>query len=48
MAKDDYYVIAGKILVYLYAKLKGKNDQKPEEYLHALLKNNSNNSMTTL
>lgn len=38
MAKDDYYVIAGKILVYLYAKLKGKNDQKPEEYLHAMSK----------
>lgn len=28
MAKDDYYMLVGKILVYLYAKLKGKNDQK--------------------
>ena len=36
MGKDDYYVIAGKILVYLYAKLKGKSDQKPEEYLRAM------------
>ena len=48
MAKDDYYILAGKILVYLYARLKGKNDQKPKEYLHALLKNNSDNSMTAL
>ena len=36
MAKDDYYVIAGKILAYLYAKLKGKSVQKPEEYLRAM------------
>ncbi|MGP1376830.1 MAG: hypothetical protein ACTTKS_04610 [Bulleidia sp.] len=48
MAKDDCYILIGKVLVYLYAKLKGKNDQKPEEYLHALPKNNSDNSMTTL
>ena len=32
MAKDDYHVIAGKILVYLYCRLKGKTD-KPVEYL---------------
>ena len=38
MAKDDYHVIAGKILAYLYAKLKGKSVQKPEEYLHAMSK----------
>ena len=48
MAKDDYYILVGKVLAYLYARLKGKNDQKPKEYLHALPKNNSDNSMTTL
>jgi len=32
MAKDDYYVIVGKILTYLYCKLKGKTD-KGVEYL---------------
>lgn len=38
MAKDDYCVIAAKILVYLYARLKGKTDEKPVEYLHPLSK----------
>ena len=32
MAKDDYYTIAGKILTYLYCRLKKKTD-KPIEYL---------------
>ena len=33
MAKDDYYVIVGKILVFLYSKLKGKTSKNTEEYL---------------
>ena len=36
MAKDDYYVIAAKIMVYLYSRLKGKTDKKPAEYLHPM------------
>lgn len=32
MAKDDYFVIAGKILTYLYLRLKEKTD-KGIEYL---------------
>lgn len=32
MAKDDYYVIVGRILVYLYQRLKKKTD-KGIEYL---------------
>lgn len=38
MAKDDYYVIAGKILVYLYARLKGKQNIPPEQFLHGMSK----------
>lgn len=33
MAKDDYYTIVTKILVYLYNRLKGKTGVKPENYL---------------
>lgn len=33
MAKDDYYVLVAKILVYLYRRLKGKADDPPEMYL---------------
>ena len=36
MAKDEYYVIVAKILVYLYAKLKGKNKTPAVEYIHAM------------
>lgn len=36
MAKDDYYVIVAKILVYLYARIKGKNKISSTEYLHPL------------
>lgn len=38
MAKDEYYVIVAKILVYLYAKLKGKNKTPAVEYIHAMSK----------
>ena len=38
MAKDDYFVIVAKILVYLYAKLKGKNKVPAVEYIHPLSK----------
>lgn len=38
MAKDDYFVIVAKILVYLYARLKGKNEIPPEEYIHPMSK----------
>ena len=38
MARDDYYVIVGKILVYLYARMKGKNKTTPEEYSYPLSK----------
>ncbi|MDX8420670.1 YjcQ family protein [Stecheria sp. CLA-KB-P133] len=34
MAKDDYYSIAATILVYLYARLKGKHTDAPDEYIH--------------
>lgn len=36
MAKDDYDVIVAKILVYLYAKLKGKNKTPAVEFIHPL------------
>lgn len=35
MAKDSYYTIVAKILIYLYAKIKGKDKRRPEEYLLA-------------
>jgi hypothetical protein len=35
MAKDSYYTIAAKILIYLYARIKGKDKRRPEEYLLA-------------
>ena len=38
MAKDDYDVIMAKILVYLYARLKGKNKTPEIEFLHPLSK----------
>ena len=38
MAKDDYYVIVCKILIFLYKKLKGKDDRKNEEYIVPLSK----------
>lgn len=33
MAKDDYYVIVGKILLFLYRKLKGREGRNTLEYL---------------
>lgn len=36
MAKDDYYVIVGKVLVYLYARLKGKKKAAPAEYIRPM------------
>ena len=33
MAKDDYYTIVAKILVFLYKKLKGKEKRTVEEYI---------------
>ena len=33
MAKDDYYVIVCKILVFLYKRLKKKEKKSPEEYI---------------
>lgn len=33
MAKDDYPVLMAKILVYLYAKMKGKKVPPAEEYI---------------
>lgn len=33
MAKDDYFVIVAKILVFLYKHLKGKAKEKIEEYI---------------
>lgn len=38
MAKDDYNRIVCIILTYLYARLKGKTDSKPEVYLQPLTK----------
>lgn len=34
MAKDDYYTIVCKILVYLYKKLKGQDTRDPMTYLN--------------
>lgn len=36
MAKDDYDRIACLILTYLYARLRGKTETEPEEYLQPL------------
>lgn len=33
MAKDDYYIIVAKILVFLYKKLKGKEKRDIKEYI---------------
>lgn len=38
MAKDDYNRIVCTILVYLYARIRGKIDISPEEYLQPLTK----------
>lgn len=38
MAKDDYHVLMAKILVYLYAKMKGRKVPPAEEYIHPLSK----------
>lgn len=38
MAKNDYYVLAAKVLVYLYKRLKGETDTAPSEYLAACTK----------
>ena len=38
MAKDDYNRIVCIILTYLYAKLKGKTEEKPEVYLQPMTK----------
>lgn len=33
MAKDDYFVIVAKILLFLYKHLKGKTQKKVEDYI---------------
>lgn len=33
MAKNDYYVLVAKILVFLYRKLKGQISTKAEDYI---------------
>lgn len=38
MARDDYDRIVCIILTYLYARLKGKTEEKPEVYLQAMTK----------
>ena len=38
MAKDDYNRIVCIILTYLYAKIKGKTEEKPEVYLQPMTK----------
>ena len=38
MAKDDYNRIVCIILTYLYARLKGKTEEKPEAYLQPMTK----------
>lgn len=38
MAKDDFAVIMAKILIYLYARLKGKNKIPENKYLHPMSK----------
>ena len=42
MAKDDYYVIVFKILVYLYAVFRGKEAFRQERYDKAIGKKNIN------
>ena len=42
MAKDDYYVIVFKILVYLYAVFRGKEVFRQERYDKAIGKKNIN------
>ena len=36
MAKDDYYTLVCKILVYLYKRLKGKEKMNPVDYIAPL------------
>lgn len=36
MAKDDYYTLVCKVLVYLYRRLKGKEKTDPVEYIAPL------------
>ena len=36
MARDDYYVLVGRILVFLYKRLKGKDKTNPTEYIAPL------------
>ena len=38
MAKDDYKKIVCLILSFLYARIRGKVDEKPEEYLQPMTK----------
>lgn len=38
MAKNDYFVLLCKMLVYLYRHLKGDTKTKPEEYLLPMTK----------
>ena len=38
MAKDDFNRIAGLILVYLYARIRGKTEVNPDTYLQAMTK----------
>lgn len=38
MAKDDYFTLVAKVLVYLYARLKGKEKTSPAQYLHPMSK----------
>lgn len=38
MAKDDYFTLVAKVLVYLYARLKGKEKTPPAQYLHPMSK----------
>lgn len=38
MAKDDYRRIVCLILTYLYARLKGKTDERPEVYIQPMTK----------
>ena len=38
MAKDDYYTIVAKILVFLYKKLQGKEKGSVKEYIIPMTK----------
>lgn len=38
MAKDDYYTIVAKILIFLYKKLKGKEKRDVKEYILPMTK----------